>query len=128
MSSRLQTLEELLADNSPRLAVQGKKILEELAIFQQTPFIVELLITEPEVRLDAGDIMLLNKLRGKINPDIHKLTSPRQKRFVRRNDTKLTNRPLSVHFINDEVWTCQYNATVQIFDRNLNCIRTLSDQ
>ena len=33
VSSRLQTLEELLADNSPsRLAVQGKKILEELTI------------------------------------------------------------------------------------------------
>ena len=41
VSCRLQTLEELLADNSPRLAVQGKKILEELATFKKTPFNIE---------------------------------------------------------------------------------------
>ena len=62
------------------------------------------------------------------NPNVHKLTSLQQKSLVRLDDTKLINRPRSVHSINEEIWVCLKNCAIQIFDRNLKCLRTLSEK
>ena len=141
VNSRLQTLEELLADNSPGLTVQGKKILEELAALQNAPINAEVTVTEPDIRLeevkpfDAGDMVLLKTAQGKAelgipSQDIHKLSSLRQKQFVQGKAAKLVRCPQSVQYIRDRVWTCQDQrpGTVQIFDRDLKLLRTLSDQ
>ena len=139
MSSRLQTLEKLLADNNHRLAVRGKKILEELATFQKTQIKVEVTVTEPVIHLkeakpfDARTVILLKTAQGKTkpgnpSPDIYKLTCLRQKYFVRGKDAKLVSWPHAVHSINDDIWTCQEDGTVQIFDRDLKLLRKLSDQ
>ena len=174
VTSRLQTLEELLADNSTRLAVQGKKILQELATFQKTQFTVEVTVTEPEVRLeetqtfDARDVVFLTTMRGQTksggpalgvhkfsklwesrlderditslktvlgktesgepDPDVHKLSRLRERPFVVRKVAKLANRPQSVQCINDDIWTCQYNGTIEIFDRDLKLLHTLTNQ
>ena len=67
-------LEELLADNSHKLAVQGKKILEELSVFTKTPLSVEVALTDPKIRLkelkpfDARDLIVLKTVKGR-NPD-----------------------------------------------------------
>ena len=159
MSSRLQTLEELLADNSPRLTAKGKKILEELTKSNKTPIDVEVTVTEPEIHLeetktfDARELIWLKAVRGKtktskihvstdvqepprlreshfpaVSTDIHEPSRLRESQLVLENAAKLINDPRSVHSINDEVWTCQDNGILQLFDRNLECLRKFTDQ
>ena len=74
----------------------------------------------------------------KRDPDIYKFSRLRKKRFAQQKDkdaclaklpqSALVNSPQSVHSINDDIWTCQDDGTVQIFDQNLHCRRTLSDE
>ena len=139
VSSRLQTLEELLADNSLRLAVKGKKILEELATFQKTPFHVEVTITEPEICLSEAkpfnvrDVIIFKTVRGKTklcrrDQDIYKFLSLREKRLVRWKSAKLVKSPWSVQCINDDIWACLSDGIIQIFDRDFKILRMLCDQ
>ena len=104
VSSRLQTLEELLADNSPRLAVQGKKILEELATFEKMQFNIEVTIAGPEMRLEEAkpfnvrDVIILKTARGNPQPgrrdsSSHECLILRENCWIRQKDTRPINRP-----------------------------------
>ena len=107
VNSRLQTLEELLSDNRPGLAVQGKKILEELATFQKTPINIEATITEHEMRVkeakpfNVGDLIILETAQGKTkpfrrDPSGHEFFILRENRWIRQKVTELVNWPRSV--------------------------------
>ena len=139
VSSRLQTLEELLADNSPRLAVQGKKILEDLATFQEAPF--NGWISEPELSLEVTKPFQVRAVIVKtvwekpksdklhIGQDVLKLSRLRESRFVEREVAELVSCPLlSMNAINDDIWTCHCGGTIVILSRDLKLLRTLSDQ
>ena len=82
---------------------------------------------------NVSDVIILKTARGKTkpfrrDPSGHEFFILRENRWIRQKDTKLTNWPRSVQYINDEVWTGQYDGTAQIFDRDLILLRMLSDQ
>ena len=140
LCSRLQKLEELLADESPRLAVQGKKILEELGMLQKHTSYTTFPTTEVELnlherkRIDLGGKVTLrvkgltgqSRLIPKLSP-IQSLAELRLRRFTKRNSTKLKDKPNSVSMVNGEIWTCQDNGIIQVFDQRLKCLRKMAD-
>ena len=104
-----------------------------------TQHTVEVTVSESEIGHDepkpvnARDGILLKTEQERTQsygsgPVIHKFARLRQKCFVLQRGFQLRNKATTVRHINDDVWVCEMKGIIQVFDRNLEYLRLLSDQ
>ena len=124
VSSRLQTVDMLLTENSSRLAVEGKAVLDELTQLQNIPLQanthdirdVQVSLVET-VQLNVKQAVSLRHVPGK-HTESTSLCRPlsllKQNTFSYTKDVVLTADPNLVRYILGQVWCCQNQANIQI--------------
>ena len=140
IEAKWKHLEDMIAENSRKLVVDGQAIIEQAKQIKDSYASFDIKAEETKIKVMSGsswDPSTAAVLRMIIaddsrdvsqQPTLGSLALINNKQFKRNKQVQLSHEQYCMRLIEDDLWVCQSNGMIELFDANLKLKRKLENK